>query len=358
MPDAVGFFSSVGRFPEYQVDGGFWNNLTVQDEYRVMEINDDRHSGRFLVGGTTQDPWELRSYSPLDVTNLWIEFANLEPDEKQIISFASKYGRLGGALECDLNGYVPVGFYAEKMLSSEALSDSHPGYWYSNFYGERITDWIHEIKSIKPLFEFWSLLNSGEYTILEEKVQILAKKILFKGDFLAIEDCSRPDFTKPRYLRYPRITERFFDSEEIDNFEFHSSRDDLRHIVSAFLFKQVSGFLNGLVTARLRWDAKSHRSEIVFAPSDIIGLIWFQFAQALEGKSEFKRCEVCKEWFAIRSSEGKQRKGRTDQIICGGACRVKKYEATEKGKKIIAERKAAKLEARKKAKLENPVTNP
>jgi hypothetical protein len=358
MSDAVGFFSTVGQFPEYQVGGGYWNELTVQDEYRVMEIKNDRHVGRFLVGGTTQNPWNLKEYNPIDVPNLWIEFAKLEPDEKQIISFASKYGRLGGSFQHTLEDYVPIGFCAEGMFSAEAPSVSHPGFWYSHFLGEKIEDWKHEIKQIKPLFEFWSLLNSGEYTILEEKIQISSRRIVFKGDFLAIQDHSRPDFSKPRYLRYPRITERFLDSEEIDNFDFYSSKYDLKHIVSAFLYKQVSMFLDGLVTARLRWDAETHRSEIVLTPSNIIGLIWFQFAQVLEGKSEFKRCEVCNDLFAIRSGTGKQRKGRTDQKICSGACRVKKYEGTEDGKRKIEERKTAKLEARKKAKLENPVTNP
>jgi hypothetical protein len=303
---------------EFTRDSTEW---TVKHTYHVAELgNQDGPNLRILVGGgPVRDALKIkRIYDPLSESLIWIQFAELAPTEAALLQFAQQYGRLGGRLERQLTGFLrlPRDFIPEPL---EFPDPDAPGSWVE-FLGESVDDWITEIKKIKPLFEFWKLLRSGDSLKLADKIKVRKinrrQQLHFLGDFAPIGD---------------GFTERVL----IDDDWWYPAwkKQDWETLTRMFLHEQVTQELHGLVTARMIWDYKMNRSSLVIAPSSLLGVVWLQFARALEGEERgtiFRQCANCGKWLDIRSGE------RADRKYCDDNCRKKKS----------------------KAKNKNPVTNP
>ena len=316
--------------PEYQ-DG-----CKVHEQYIVVDANLEGFKDsvyRVLVGGGTHEfPGLARRYNPFDEPKIWLEFALLEPTEDDVIRFASKYGRLGhhSASRYELE-QMPQGFCPEDC---HPLYDDDESPW-GDFPADEIKDWFTELQKIKPLFYLWRLLEStghSEYLKLEQAV------IASQGMHNLVADFG--DGFAPRGHRTRRSTKR---RVFLNEFGIHSGNYTIEDAVRAFLHREVSQVLSDelpdSVRAKMIWDRKSKRSRIVFSPLNLIGMIWFQFAQALEGKGEFRRCarDGCPKFFAItpsNSSKGK-RKGRNDRVWCSDACKTKASELRQKQKAAI-----------------------
>jgi len=60
------------------------------------------------------------------------------------------------------------------------------------------------------------------------------------------------------------------------------------------------------VGTRLRADQPG--IELCLAPIGLIGAMWLQFALALDGSVDFRRCVVCRTWFACSTGQAKARR--------------------------------------------------
>lgn len=276
---------------------GFAPKWLIWQKYIVVNgfLKDTNRGGRYLLGGCAHE-FEFEEYDPLSQAKIWIEFATLEPEEHAIVQFASKYGRLGGEIGRNINSNdLPENFTPEFCWREDRdralLTD---------FIAESIDSWIEEIKKIKPLFEFWELLGNGEYIKLSEKIkfsQDYSSGAFFDGDFLH---------------RRGRGKQRF-----VSTFEY-GRPGNVELATRVLLHEEIAEEIKSHTSAMMIWE--DNQSKIVFALSNLIGVIWFQFAQALEGRTEFKRCAACGNWIALRPGS------RRDRRYCDGACRVKAHE--------------------------------
>ena len=61
---------------------------------------------------------------------------------------------------------------------------------------------------------------------------------------------------------------------------------------------------------------------LFFVPQSLIGLMWLQLAQAVNGNKQYRQCLACKTWMLIsRETAGK----RSSRSSCSNACRMKVY---------------------------------
>ena len=249
----------------------------------------------FLVGGTFGEDYSVKTrYNPMNIPDLWIKFAQLKPDHESICHFASEFGYLGGKAKREvsfLDSSFPKGF--EAKVGSNYSSD------FSTLEVDSVKSWLSEIAKIKRLFEYWELLKDGEYIKLAELVTFDVES----GEIQTMHD------TPPLFLEvnlHSKMWGTYFSKDVVTQ-------------TRALLHQEVGRELRGTLISRLIWDKTSHSSKIVFSVESLLETIWLQFAQELEGDSVFRRCESCREWFAIRKGE------RTDRRFCNknSTCRAR-----------------------------------
>ena len=123
----------------------------------------------------------------------------------------------------------------------------------------------------------------------------------------------------------------FSSRDEIRRLEIEPSklRPFLRHIVATLIDRKLqNSFTMALGTS-------DDRSVFKFSlgPRGMLDALWLQFALALHGKLQFRRCLECSKWYPVAGGITKQ-SDREDKLRCGSACRSraqrkKKAEAKE-----------------------------
>jgi hypothetical protein len=53
------------------------------------------------------------------------------------------------------------------------------------------------------------------------------------------------------------------------------------------------------VHARLLWDSRYTALALHIVPESLVGCLWLQFCQAIEGDKKYRQCENCRTWFEI-----------------------------------------------------------
>jgi hypothetical protein len=92
-----------------------------------------------------------------------------------------------------------------------------------------------------------------------------------------------------------------------------------------YLQKTVNDNLRNRVSPQLLWNVRRSRPDglaLFFVPQSLIGLMWLQLAQAVNGNRQYRRCLACKTWRLIsRETAGKRSSG----FSCSNAGRIKVY---------------------------------
>jgi hypothetical protein len=105
--------------------------------------------------------------------------------------------------------------------------------------------------------------------------------------------------------------------------------DDLVTPAVVFLQRLVNERLDRMMTSRLLGKPQERELGLYSVPKDVVGSIWLQFAEAVAGKKEFERCEVCRTWIEKsgrgRSRKDQERKGRSDRLYCSPRCKQEAY---------------------------------
>jgi hypothetical protein len=101
-----------------------------------------------------------------------------------------------------------------------------------------------------------------------------------------------------------------------------------------YLQHVVNQHLTGATSPQLRWNVKRHRPHglaLFFVPRNLLGVMWLQLAEAINGNRQYRRCAGCRTWIVIsRAAVG----SRSSRITCSNACRMKVYY----GRKLEARR--------------------
>ena len=79
-------------------------------------------------------------------------------------------------------------------------------------------------------------------------------------------------------------------------------------------------YSRGRVNARLLWDASRLKLRGYIVPRTLIGAMWFQLYQAIDGDKEYRRCKQCRKPYEVSPTErGEKRR------YCSNACRMVAY---------------------------------
>lgn len=96
-------------------------------------------------------------------------------------------------------------------------------------------------------------------------------------------------------------------------------RDELRRVQRA-----VNAKLSAETGARLLWVADEGHLALRLRPDSLLGALWLQLAQAIDGNARYRSCRVCSAWFELHPD-----RARTDRAYCSDACRFKAYRGRQ-----------------------------
>ncbi len=224
------------------------------------------------------------TYSPS--SGLFRNFAELEPQQDQILDFASQWGMLTAG-------------------SWIALKNKATG------AGEPLDVWKTEIADLSLAVRVWDLITTEDTTGL--------------GQYFRWQDTSGVLFELPNHRGGRWIAARETNPALLETLPvgdlIRPAWYQLQHI--------LNNKLDGHVSARLLWNTSHTRLSLYQVPKDLISALWLQLARAIDGDRKYLQCEECRNWFEVSSPDG----GRKDKRYCSTACRARDWRKTKKGGK-------------------------
>jgi hypothetical protein len=193
------------------------------------------------------------------------------------------------------------------------------------FAGETVDAWDVELQGIREAIALWDAIKDradGYYSPSATPAEYLSGVIQWSGKDAACYTSK----TLNRSFQIvssaePEVFLRFTPGDLLLPAQYA-----LQRIVNKKLNEHTS-------TARLLWDWRrpSPDLRIQLTPTSLIAAIWLQFATAIDGDKNYRRCEACKKWFEVSVE------ARGDAKFCKQACRFKAY----RGRQALARQWAA-----------------
>lgn len=215
-------------------------------------------------------------YNPLsrDHSALYQIFANTDPTPEGIVKFANNYGLLGEKIFA--------------LNTNEGPLNS----------AERLGLWIKEINDIREAFRFWEKINASDTKGLSQNIRWNNSR----DDVSFVND-------NGGYL--------IAHSESLKTMPF--VYPDIIFPAKLHLLRVINEHLKGRVSPRLYFNRDYRNQDLYFVPDNLIGALWLQFAQAVEGNKEYFHCKQCGLVFEIDPDTG----FRTNKRYCSASCRNK-----------------------------------
>ncbi len=261
----------------------------------------------------------LRQYTPLAESTLHRKFVKLdEADQEQILSFANRYGLLGGH-DCLL--VPPNG--GELML------------------GESLSRWQHEIQQMSIILAIWDLVCDLDDDRLgqiiswpnPDRVEISMswrrqggkielgkhKGSPYYSDFIRTVSTFPTPQSGVEGVEYDTIADRQ-DKTRMELLD----RWDKGNVIKPALYYvclQVNQRVRNYVSPQV---LPFRKLELRVFPQTLLSAMWLMFMWEISGENNVFLCPSCLEWF---STEDRRRKH------CSDACKQKAYREREKRKK-------------------------
>jgi hypothetical protein len=208
-------------------------------------------------------------------------FADLKPDQKEILAFANRWG--------DLDDEAPGG-------------------------GTPLSVWRHQIADARHLLTLWDLLRA------EDREQLASRLDRRGGGGDDLEVCfdgrpacgegdppgAGPDAGDPKAGRREKI-----------------KADDLVPLGWLYLQQDINLPLHHLaaeVPTGMAWDPDRQRPILQLEAPTLLAAVWLQFAEAVTYDRHFNRCRTCGRWFEVAPDLI-----RAHRRFCSNACRFKAY---------------------------------
>jgi hypothetical protein len=313
-------------------------------------------SGRLIVGaaaaqlesdsvftvGLPEGSYALELYKP--PANLFLTLAETPLSEAEIKRFADQYGLLGLS-----------GGEGTVLLELKARDDASPATAVQNpiGHGELLSSWRREIKEIRDATTLWLALRqalSGDSDRLNRHIKWARKDLVYYD--------SHPDDPLPRvswFLGIPpdtkgnachkepeagdqrtlvTIASSTQNSEWLKWFRAGDCTMPARY----YLQKVVNEKLKNRVSPKLLWNVPRNRPldlALYFVPENLLGVVWLQFAEVINGNRPIRQCAACKSWIVISTERTGNRSNRS---TCSNACRMKVYYGRQLKARELSER--------------------
>lgn len=271
---------------------------------------------------------------------LFRDFAFLDLKPHGVLEFAQKYGSLG-----EFESETSRNF---KTYESNTFQEQHIKTIDNVFYfwldyqkregskkhlcrAERLEHWYTEAQQLRLCLMLWELLSSGDTKELDQHLKR-------KDDLLEI----RMPFVSPNlsllassiHSNYDPVIQRV-DIEETPypvlkvGFDLEFFPEDEPTEMALYFVEVMTNSHLALTTPIASLQLSPRRFEITVQPRTFLGALWFQFAQALDGRKGYNVCAHCGSWFDI----GKWG-SRRDKKFCSGKCRQAAYDTRQKREKL------------------------
>lgn len=267
------------------------------------------------------------TYDPFQAApTLYREFSelNLDTPIPEILAFANKWGTLGGDASVEVHvvddSWAPIS--DKKFLWAEALGR-----------------WLDEIAEMRVAVEIWDMIRLKNHDALHDLIHWEDGKIFWShevgdkvSDVVNDEDCFWTiDVTTGERVVISSnglnvanayVSAENYYPERQDNLSPNDPESAARYIVGDC----ISEGLAGRVSAQLGPQANEVSPVLRLVPDSLIGALWLQFAIAVDGNIDYRRCEECKMWLEIAPGTG-----RPDRQFCSDACRMRAYRKRKAG---------------------------
>ncbi|MEM7358204.1 MAG: hypothetical protein AAF431_03795 [Pseudomonadota bacterium] len=239
-----------------------------------------------------------KTYQPLEEQPaLFYKFADLgsEPSSEEILVFANQYGWLGNM---------------ESVVDpTELLTSATGGTTYQNVIsGELLEHWYRELNHYIPLLELWEAISAKDSRYLASVVHWH-------------DDLSTVSYGNPG-VSSMLVASTGTDKELLQSF----APGELQRPAMVALVRAVNKKLGSLCSPALLFEGRSYTdSHLYFVCENLLGVIWLQFAKAVESNIEYRRCHECSQPFIPHPGErGKKKK------FCTDACKSRNYRNKRK----------------------------
>jgi hypothetical protein len=280
-------------------------------------------------------PFEFEEYRP--PADLFLKFAEIEETPEAIKNFADRYGLLGlqnpdqgaviGGVDLLTPGSNPTGV---ARSGSRALKAFSPG--------EKFSAWQVQIAKLRNAVMLWSALceaEQGKAARLRRHIQWSSDSFVYFGSHPHLPAPPLARSMEPGHVASPKL-------DDLPNVSLREIGVIASQLISPewlkffkggdrilparyYLQKIVNEVLLNRVSPRLLWNVKHGRPKnlgLYFVPTNLLGVMWLQFAEAIVGTRSFRQCSACKTWIVIsRAREG----SRSSRFTCSTACRMRLY---------------------------------
>jgi len=271
-----------------------------------------------LSTGLAMGAYNFETYSP--PLNLFLLFAETRDTKEDIKRFADGYGLLGLN---DSEGAVVLAIEPEKGVVGT---------------GEMLSAWRRELCEMRRAVRLWSALReaqSGDVTVLSEHIRWPRNDLVYYDSH---PDRPIPPETRLLGILGPYQKVRTDDkTDDLRTFAVIASKthnpewlrcfrvDDCLMPAKYYLQRNVNQQLKTRVSPQLLGNVRRNRPDtlaLFFVPQSLLGLMWLQLAEAVNGNRGYRQCSACKTWMVI-SPEGSGQ--RSSRFTCSNACRMKVY---------------------------------
>jgi hypothetical protein len=228
--------------------------------------------------------YHARRYFPLrDEPALFRTFVALEPTAEMFLAFANRYGWLG------VNAFGHVPDVPSRHLEQETVG--------SGIYtAEMISRWAHEHSTLSESVAMWQCIEDRDAVEIE-------KQLGWNGSQWI---CNPGQFG--------------YVVESIPGIEFRV--DDIFTPAAIQLQGSVNVRLKLMASPAIIYDPSAGQQILRIIPTNLLGAMWLQLANAITGHKEYRSCVECGTWFEV-SKDG--RGGTKRKVFCDTACKVRDY---------------------------------
>jgi hypothetical protein len=320
---------------QWRYPGGYqW--LTPKNVISTKPL--DPHA-RVLSTGLPTGAYDFVGYKP--PANLFLIFANALCTEEGIRQFADQYGLLGlageaeGAVSLILQSWPETSVWL-RLGSADGNRSGALG------SGELLSAWQRQLQELRQAVDLWSAVReaeSGEEATLARCVQWRRQNFVYYDSHpeLPIPPPYAQLLGIPPTPRKARVAAAISDDETRRSIAVIASTllnsewlklfrvGDCLMPAKYYLQKIVNEHLRNRVSPQLLWNVRRNRLQslaLFFVPENLLGLMWLQLAQAVNGNKRYRQCLACKTWMLISpETEGH----RSSRFTCSNACRMKVY---------------------------------
>jgi hypothetical protein len=298
-------------------DEGFrWTEARVLGNDRKPSVAtnrsriDDLTQSVLTDGLTPGSGYFMKRYPPLKMyTGLFRTFAQLPiEDQGAILKFANEFGNLGVG--------VP--------LNLAAADDPNRllGVW-----GETHAEWMRQIDAMHQALAIWDMFRVRDEAGLRHFIRWQDAQFSEDGRTPTraegwVYSRYRGNPNSKASLRRPLLSS-WWTSQLIQPVQDLFTKTDVFMPALFLVQRWVNQQLEHHVSPRLLYHLDLRKEVVRIVPKNLLGAMWLQLAEAIDGRKDYRTCKECGRWFEISSRQSEHRTAR--RLFCTEPCKSRDY---------------------------------